>query len=216
MADLSLRCSSSAAACNGRSSKRTAQCCLTRSSTPWAARSSGSRTTTPASATGSATQSRCCTCFSETSSLLAAAPTTHASGEFALLQPKAQTATHISMLCICTHPFAASPFCLIGEVLSGLDATYADCSQAGDSAFLDKHSSQHSRLLKANLGHYTGHLHSRAGASLGAARAPLHPSSAGQGTLQEPPQAVMHPSMAVLLVTSDRYRPFRATSCDVG
>ena len=215
MADQSLRCSSSAVACNGRSSKRTAQCCLTRSSTPWAARSSGSRTTTPASATGSATQSRCCTCFSETSSLLVVAPTTHASGEFALLQPKAQTASHISMLCICMHPFAASPFFLIGEFLSGLDGTYADCSQAGDSAFLDKASSQHSLLLKANLG-YTGHLHSRAGASLGAARAPSHPSSAGQGTLQEPPQAVMHPSMVVLLVTSDRYRPFHATSCDVG
>ena len=83
MADQWLRCSSSAVACNGRSSKRTARSCLTRSSTPWAARLSGSRTTTPASATGSATQSRCCTCFSETSSLLVVAPTTHASGEFA-------------------------------------------------------------------------------------------------------------------------------------
>lgn len=73
--------SSSAAACNGRSSKQTAPCCLTRSSTPWAARSSGSRTTMPASATGSATPSPCSTCCSATSSLPAGAPTTHASGQ---------------------------------------------------------------------------------------------------------------------------------------
>lgn len=74
------QCSSSGAACNGRSSKQTAPCCLTRSSTPWAARLSGSRITMPASATGSATLSHYCTCCSATSSLPAGAPTTLASG----------------------------------------------------------------------------------------------------------------------------------------
>ncbi len=73
---------------------------------------------------------------------------------------------------------------------------------AGDNAVLDEHSSR--RCLLPIWVYYTGHLHSRVGASLGAARAPSHPSSAGQGTLQEPPQAVTLPSMVVLLVTSDR------------
>ena len=102
------------------------------------------------------------------------------------------------------HPFAASLFPLIDEFLSGLVEPTLIAPKPVTMLSLMSTAAGAVCCSEQTWVLFTGHLHSRVGASLGAARAPSHPSSAGQGTLQEPLQVVMHPSMVVLLVTSDR------------